>query len=83
MSIFIIIRFSIFTRLFPHLGVRRDSSCEIADDADEENAMMSVIEEVPEESDSLIENTDGHPTRRTSDDLSSASSSTEDSSNTG
>ena len=71
-----IIRFSILTRLFPHSGVRRDSSC------DDENAMMSVIEEVPEESDSLIENT-GHPTRRTSDDLSSASSSTEDSSNTG
>ena len=67
-----------FVRSF--IGARRDSSSEIADD-DDDNAMMSVIEEVPEESDSLIEN--AAPTRRASDDLSSASSGTEDSSNTG
>ena len=58
--------------------MKRDSSSDIAD---EDNAMMSVIEEVPEESDSLIDNT--APTRIASDDLSSASSTTEDSSNTG
>ena len=58
--------------------MKRDSS---SDNADEDNAMMSVIEEVPEESDSLIDNT--ARTRIASDDLSSASSTTEDSSNTG
>ena len=68
-SNFMIIRFSNSTRLLPPLGVRRDSSCEIADDDDdEENAMMSVIEEVPEESDSLIENNNCSPTRRRTSD---------------
>ena len=75
-----ILGLSLIVRASLHLGVRRDSSSENADD-DDDNAMMSVIEEVPEEGDSLIENT--VPTRRASHDLSSASSGTEDSSNTG
>ena len=76
-----ILGLSLIVRASLHLGVRRDSSSENADDDDDDNAMMSVIEEVPEEGDSLIENT--VPTRRASHDLSSASSGTEDSSNTG